>query len=199
VQAAQGHEMTTTAIPNWTNKGVLPPVNPLLTTSAERSPYRVKLLDVVMLFATSSERFKILRGFLDYRAELHGMALVQGFQWLNGSFSEHVEVLEMRPPKDIDVVSFVDMPPGFAPTPAQYAVLDHDQAKVTYWVDSYFVEMNLLPPDNLIKQSTYWYSLWSHRRTQEWKGYLEIDLSPAEDASASAWLNAQMAGRGAPW
>lgn len=190
--------MTTTAIPNWTNRGVLPPVNSLQATSAERSPYRVKLLDVVMQFATSPERCKILRGFLDYRAELHSMALIRGFQWLDGSFSEDVEMLEKRAPKDIDVVSFVHMPAGFAPTQQQLDVLDHDQAKATFLVDSYFVEINLLPPDNLIKQSTYWYSMWSHRRTQEWKGYLEIDLSPAEDAAASAWLNAQMAGGVAP-
>jgi len=186
--------MTTTAIPNWTNRGVLPPVNSLQATSAERSPYRVKLLDLVMRFSTSPERLKILRGFLDYRAGLHGMALIKGFQWLDGSFSEDVELLELRAPKDIDVVSFVHTPVGFAPTPQQLDVLDHDQAKATFLVDSYFVEVNLLPPDNLMKQSTYWYSMWSHRRTQEWKGYLEIDLSPAEDAAASAWLSAQMAG-----
>lgn len=186
--------MTTVAIPNWTNKGVLPPVNSLQATSAERSPYSVKLLDVVMQFATSPERCKILRGFLHYRAGLHSMALTQGFQWLDGSFSEDVELLENRPPKDIDVVSFVYVPAGFAPTQQELEVLDHDQAKSTFLVDSYFVEINLLPPDNLIKQSTYWYSMWSHRRTQEWKGYLEIDLSPAEDIAASAWLNVQMAG-----
>jgi hypothetical protein len=186
--------MPTVAIPNWTNRGVLPPVNALQATSAERSPYKVKLLDVVMRFATSTERCQILKGFLDYRAALHSMALTQGFQWLDGSFSEDVELLEMRAPKDIDVVSFVNTPAGFAPTPQQLDVLDHDLAKTTFLVDSYFVEINLLPPDNLIKQSTYWYSMWSHRRTQEWKGYLEIDLSPAEDTAASAWLSAQMAG-----
>jgi hypothetical protein len=186
--------MPTVAIPNWTNRGVLPPIHALQATSAERSPYKVKLLDVVMHFATSHERCLILKGFLDYRAALHSMALAQGFQWLDGSFSENVELLEKRPPKDIDVVSFVHIPAGFAPTPQQLDVLDHDQAQATFSVDSYFVEINLLPPDNLIKKTTYWYSMWSHRRTQEWKGYLQIDLSPAEDAAASAWLSAQMAG-----
>lgn len=190
--------MTTVAIPNWTNKGVLPPVNSLQATSAERSPYTVKLLDMVMRFATSTERCNILKGFLDYRAALHSMALTQGFQWLDGSFSEDVELLQKRAPKDIDLVSFVHIPVGFAPTPAQLDVLDHDHAKVTYLVDSYFVEINLLPPDNLIKKSTYWYSMWSHRRNQDWKGYLQVDLSPIEDAVAATWLNAQMAGGAAP-
>lgn len=186
--------MPTVAIPKWTNRGVLPPMNALQATSAERSPYRVKLLDVVMRFATSQARCQILKGFLDYRAALHSMALIQGFQWLDGSFSEDVELLENRPPKDIDVVSFVHTPTAFPATPIDPDVLDHDHAKANYLVDSYFVEINRLPPDNLIRTSTYWYSMWSHRRTQEWKGYLEIDLSPVEDAGASAWLAAQMAG-----
>lgn len=190
--------MPTVAIPNWTNRGVLPPVNALQATSAERSPYKVKLLDVVMRFGTSTERCQILKGFLDYRAALHSMTLTQGFQWLDGSFSENIELLERRAPKDIDVVSFIHTPAGFPAMPMDPDVLDHDHAKATYLVDSYFVEINLLPPDNLVRQSTYWYSMWSHRRTQEWKGYLEIDLSPAEDAVASAWLSAQMAGGVAP-
>lgn len=190
--------MTTAAIPAWTPRGVLPPVNSVQATSAERSPYQVKLLDMVMRFATSPERCKILKGFLDYRGVLHSMGLSRGFQWLDGSFAEHVELLELRAPKDIDVVSFVHSPPNFSPSAAQLDVLDHDHAKASYLVDSYFVEINLLPPDNLVKLSTYWYSMWSHRRNQDWKGYLQLDLSPSEDVAASAWLNAQMAGGSTP-
>lgn len=190
--------MTTVAIPAWTPRGVLPPVDSVQATSAERSPYQVKLLDVVMRFATSPERCKILKGFLNYRGHLHGMGLSQGFQWLDGSFAEHLELLEQRAPKDIDVVSFVHTPANFSPSPVQWDVLDHDHAKATFLVDSYFVEINLLPPDNLVKQSTYWYSMWSHRRNQDWKGYLQLDLSPAEDAMASTWLNAQMPGGSTP-
>lgn len=190
--------MTMVAIPAWTPRGVLPPVNSVQATSAERSPYQVKLLDVVMRFSTSPERCKILKGFLEYRSALHGMGIQQGFQWLDGSFSEHVEWLEQRAPRDIDVVSFIHVPTSFAPSAADWDVLDHDSAKTTFLVDSYFVEMNLLAPDNLIRQSTYWYSMWSHRRNQDWKGYLQLDLAPAEDAAASAWLNAQMRGGSAP-
>jgi hypothetical protein len=186
--------MTTVAIPAWTARGVLPPTNSVQATSAERSPYLVKLLDVVMRFATSPERCRILKGFLEYRCALHGMGLQHGFQWLDGSFAEHVELLEQRAPKDIDVVNFVHVPPNFSPTLDQVNVLDHDHAKAVYSVDSYFVEVNLLPVENLVKQSTYWYSMWSHRRNQEWKGYLQLDLCSADDALAAAWLNSQMAG-----
>jgi hypothetical protein len=43
--------------------------------------------------------------------------LNQGFQWLDGSFAEQIELLEGRPPKDIDVVSF----PLCQPKPAHAA------------------------------------------------------------------------------
>lgn len=103
--------MTTVAIPEWNTLGLLPPTDPADPTSAERSPYPVALLDVILRFAISPERCKVLKGFLDYRAALHGMGLVSGFQWLDGSFTEQVETLERRPPKDIDVVTFVHTVP----------------------------------------------------------------------------------------
>lgn len=190
--------MPTVAIPAWSPQGVLPPINSLSATSADRSPYEVTLLDLVMRFATSQARCQILQGFLAYRSELHAMGLQQGFQWVNGSFAENVELLEMRDPKDVDVVTFLHLPTPFNPTPRQDLVLDHDHAKATFRVDAYIVEINLLPLDNLIKQSTYWYSMWSHRRNQAWKGYLQVDLSPAEDAATQTWLAAHMAGGVAP-
>lgn len=180
--------MTTVAIPAWNAQGLLPPIDPASPTSVERSPYQVTLLDVVLRFATSPERCRILSGFLEYRAALHGMGLVNGFQWLNGSFTEQVETLEHRAPKDIDVVTFVHTPDDFAPSDEQLRMLDHDAAKARFLVDSYFVEINQGPPEVLIERSVYWYSMWSHRRNQAWKGYLQIDLSPADDTDARQHL-----------
>jgi len=37
--------MTTITIPEWNTKGLLPPINPVQPTSAERSPYPVALWD----------------------------------------------------------------------------------------------------------------------------------------------------------
>jgi len=181
--------MTTVAIPQWNTQGLLPPINPSEPISVERSPYRIALLDLVMRFATSSERCQILRGLLDYRAELHGMGLVNGFQWLDGSFTEHIEVLDRRHPNDIDVVTFSHIPDGFSPSDSQLTTLDHDAAKTRYRVDSYFVELNQLPPESIVERSTYWYSMWSHRRNQDWKGYLQIDLNPTHDADGRERLN----------
>lgn len=186
------------AIPNWTPQGLIPPVNLTQPTGADRSPYEVRLLDVVMRFATSPKRIQILQGYLNYRKALHDMGLQQGFQWLDGSFAENIELLEQRAPKDVDVVSFLQIPDNFNPTPAQDQVLDTSQAKAMFLVDAYIVELNLLPLNNLVKQSAYWYSMWSHKRNQAWKGYLQVDLSPTEDAVTQSWLTAHTAGGVAP-
>lgn len=174
--------MTTVAIPEWNALGLLPPIDSTEPTSAQRSPYPVALLDVILRFSTSPERRRVLKGLLDYRAALHGMGLTEGFQWLDGSFAEHVELLERRPPNDIDVVSFVQVPDHFAPTDAQIAALNRDAARQHFLVDSYLVELNQLPPQAIVGRSAYWYGVWSHRRNQAWKGYLQIDLNPAHDA-----------------
>jgi len=180
--------MTTVTIPEWTTKGLLPPINPVQPASAERSPYSVTLLDLVMRFACSTERRRILLGLLDFRAALHTVGLIQGFQWLDGSFLEHVEKLENRAPRDIDVVTFVNVPDDFTQTEEALAIFDHNAIKTQFLVDSYLVELNLLPPENLVRQSAYWYSLWSHRRNEDWKGYLQIDLNPTHDQEARRYL-----------
>lgn len=180
--------MNTVAIPEWNVLGLIPPIDPELPTNPQRSPYPVTLLDVVMRFSTSVERRTILAGFLEYRTALHRVGIVEGFQWLDGSFMEDVETLERRAPLDIDVVTFLHVPSDFAPSEDDLAALEHDAAKSQFHVDSYFVELNELPPEALIAQSAYWYSMWSHRRNQAWKGFLQIDLNHSDDAQAKQWL-----------
>ena len=180
--------MTTVSIPAWNEMGLLPPIDPDLPTSPQRSPYSVTLLDVVMRFSTSTERRKVLCGFLDYRAGLHKIGFCKGFQWLDGSFLEDVEILERRPPKDIDVVSFLRAPENPIPPDADLSVLDHDAVKIRHLVDSYFVELDEIYSEEAVITSAYWYSVWSHRRNQAWKGFLQIDLMPTEDEQVRQWL-----------
>ena len=66
--------------------------------------------------------------------------------------------------------------------------VEHSAAKATFSVDSYFVELDQIPPRELVLLSSYWYSMWSHRRNQAWKGFLQVELAPNEDAEALAWL-----------
>ena len=183
--------MTNVAIPDWNSLGLLPPMDPAIPAGSERSPYRVTLTDVVTRFATSPERRLILQGWLNFRSALHNMGLTEGFQWLNGSFMEHVEVLEHRPPRDMDVVTFLKAPTTFLPTPKQAEALDHDHVKRIYLIDSYLIEIDQMDRRNLIRKAAYWYSIWSHRRNQAWKGYLEVDLNPAFDQQVREWLNQQ--------
>ncbi len=187
--------MTTVAIPDWNAQGVIPPINNLQPTLADRSPYTVSLTDVVFRFGLSAERRTVLDGFLRYRAALHAAGLVQGFQWLDGSFLEHVELLESRPPNDIDVVTFYKLPVGktqqdlHAQTPDIFPNNRDSQQtmKANYHVDAYTVHLGMVS-ERLVKQGTYWYSMWSHRRNQIWKGYVQVDLAPVEDAAALAAL-----------
>ena len=185
-------------IPKWNPQGVLPPVDPNAPTLKYRSPYAISLNDFVLRFGTSSERINLLNNLLSFRSGLHGADLVKGFQWLDGSFLENIESLESRSPRDIDVVTFYYLPASHS---QKSFGKDHSQLfknsynKNKYHMDAYFIDLNSGVPEFLISESTYWYSLWSHRRNTLWKGYLQIDLSPNDDHIARDKLN-KMLNRG---
>ncbi|MEY2341912.1 hypothetical protein AB4090_07350 [Acidithiobacillus sp. IBUN Pt1247-S3] len=179
-------------IPAWNNAGVLPPVRPSSPGNSEdRSPYFVELTTLVDRFAMSPERIVIFDGLLRFRADIHRAGIVSGFQWLDGSFLEQVELLEGRPPRDMDVVSFVDLSgvDQRALVREHSTLFDHQQAKDCYSVDAYFFQVGGRLDADSIKRVAYWYSMWSHRRDGLWKGFVQIELDPAQDADARAVLN----------
>lgn len=172
-------------IPNTTGNGVLPPIYPgAQGVSPARAPYQTSLSEFIRHYATSVERINIMKGFCEYRKCLHALGIRNGFQWINGSFAENIEMLENRPPNDIDVVTFFELPDGATQQSLVEAnktlFCDHDAIKRNYKVDGYWVVIDHINVELLIKKSVYWYSLWSHRRTLEWKGFLEIPLIDAE-------------------
>jgi hypothetical protein len=192
--------MSRVSIPAWNPQGVIPPVDVLDPISSTRSPYPVSLTDLALRFGTSPARLTILDGLLRFRAALHTVGLVDGFQWIDGSFLEDVETLESRPPNDLDVVTFYNLPAGITQRDLVALNVDlfvHDQAKATYQVDSYFQGLDT-SSERLVRSSAYWYSVWSHRRNQAWKGYLEVGLDPADDPAANALLASATATGGAP-
>lgn len=73
------------------------------------------------------------------------------------------------------------------------ALLDETQGNENHCamglVDGYFVELDHESPETLVEHSAYWYSMWSHTRNMAWKGYLQIDLSPAGDSNVQERLN----------
>ena len=197
--------MATVVIPSWNANGVIPPVSSAGPTSAERSPYVVSLSEFVLRFATSTKRSHILSGFLRYRGRLHTAGLTTGFQWLDGSFLENIEVTETRDPNDLDVVTFFSLPVGVTQQQVQARALDafpltagaRASFKNTFFVDPYFVSLGSRA-QLLVQQSAYRYSMWSHRRDSTWKGYLQIDLDPGEDALAAIQLKAPVISGGSP-
>ena len=100
----------------------------------------------------------------------------------------------------MDVVTFFRLPPGVS----QAEILQHapwlvDQAanKAAFHVDGYLVHLGM-DPERLARQCAYWYSLWSHRRNLLWKGFVQVDLAPAEDSLAAATLASITAAGGRP-
>lgn len=67
------------------------------------------------------------------------------------------------------------------------ATADQAKVKAAFRVDGYLVHLGM-DPERLTRQSAYWYSVWSHRRNQVWKGFVQVDLAAAEGTAATATL-----------
>jgi hypothetical protein len=185
-------------VPVWNSRGWIDPIDVLAPTSVNRSPYVVSLRDFVLEFATTPRRASVLGGLLQYRSELHTAGLKNGFQWLDGSFLENVELLESRDPGDVDVVTYYQMPTNqtqaslkaLSPDTFPVNAAEHKALKDRLHVDAYTMMLDQ-PPQVLVKMTAYWYSMWAHRRDFAWKGFVQVDLAPLEDALATAALVAQ--------
>ena len=180
-------------IPDWSIHGTLPPIRPGTdATSTDRSPYPASPLDLCLRFGQTPERRQILRGLLELRVELRTAGLTDGFQWIDGSFSEDCEGTRGRPPGDVDVVTFV--PFGDEASQRRLIASHRDLffpqvAKARFRVDHYLVPTDVEFDANQARRVAYWYSLWSHRRADErWKGFVELSLSDI-DTHARAWLD----------
>jgi hypothetical protein len=182
-----------TTIPSWSSAGVLPPIRPSAPgNSPDRSPNVVNLSTFVERFAISPERMNILEGLLRFRGELRRAGITSGFQWLDGSFLEQVEILERREPRDMDVVTFFNLPQGEDQNSLvrHYGMLfDHKHVKEIFALDAYFIVLGGPLDTGSVRRVSYWYSLWSHRRDGLWKGFVHIDLDSAQDGDAQAILN----------
>jgi hypothetical protein len=166
-------------IPRWNSIGILPPFDENNPTSSSRSPYMSSLDELALHFCESPQRQKIFRGFLEYRNWLQDIGIKSGFQWIDGSFLEHVEMIESREPQDLDVVTFYKLPPGKTQEDLSSTSKDlfsPNFTKTKYQVDAYYVQLDSESPEYLVKQTSYWYSLWSHRRNRIWKGFIQINL-----------------------
>lgn len=162
--------------------------------SAKRSPYEISIIDFIEDYSFNAKRIEILFGLLGFRKRLYDMGCNSGFQWINGSFCEDCERLRKRPPNDIDIVTFLDIPENFdfmAPENSLFQEKANNASQ--YYVDSYFMELGVNADASYIQQVAYWYSLWSHQKdTDLWKGFLSIRLSPEEDLRAMEILDSKI-------
>ena len=181
-------------IPKWSHDGLIPPVNEASPASQDRSPYETNVASLTDRFGFNLDRCQILQGYLSHRGELHSMGLTEGFQWINGSFTENIEAIEGRHPNDIDVVTFLPQEISILESldPDQMRLLtDQPWIKDQYKVD-FYVQSLRDDPEALVSMCTYWYSMWSHRRSMQWKGFLKIPLDPANDTRAGEVLSARI-------
>ncbi|EPK8553330.1 DUF6932 family protein [Pseudomonas aeruginosa] len=180
-------------IPLWNHQGIIPPIDESNPTSPVRAPYQTDMVQIVERYATTFERCDVLEGFLSHRAQIHRMGIASGFQWLDGSFMENVELLEGRHPNDMDVVMFADIPKAveqaLQPQDIQMLV-DNPWIKENYKVDFYLLPLSE-SPETLIEMAAYWYSMWSHRRSMQWKGFLSVRLESGLDQNALDLLRAR--------
>ncbi len=179
-------------IPNFDYNLVMPPHLGNPTAPGDVSPYKCTSVELCEKFAVSAKRIEILRGFLSFRKKLNDFSLLQGFQWLDGSFLEDVETRESRSPNDLDVVTIywsydlifqnnlVTSFPEF---------VNFQLSKQNYKVDHYPFDAGFSPIAT-VEQSRYWVQLFSHNRDMIWKGMLQIALNtPTSDAVALEYLN----------
>ena len=151
------------------------------------SPYEADALEVVSTFATTSRRCEILRGLLDHRTALRALGIVDGFQWLDGSF------VEDKVPNDVDVVTFLHRPPA-ASQPAEMVRLlggnpdVFDRGRVKAMVDFFYVDLDGIP-EAIVDLTRYWAGVFAHcRATLVWKGMVKISLADVNDADARTLL-----------
>ena len=98
-----------------------------------------------------------------------------------------------REPNDIDLATFLRLPTGqtqqtFAE--AYPLLFDSQDSKNRYGADAYPIVLDGNNPSYLVARAAYWNSIWSHDRSHQMEGYLEIDLSDSEDAAARAAFEA---------
>lgn len=179
-------------IPNFDHNNVLPPHLGNPTDRAHLSPYPCSILELCHRFSTSKQRIHILKNFVEFRQRMTSVGIIYGFQWLDGSFMEDIELLENRPPSDLDVVTFYG---GLSIDDQTKLRIDFPEfvnpvlAKNTYFLDHYAVDYSYRP-DVTVEMTRYWIQLFTHNRNGVWKGMLRLALNTdIDDQHAIDFLN----------
>jgi hypothetical protein len=170
-------------IPEFDHNHVLPPHKGNPALPGDVSPYLCDITEFCERFGTSKKRLQILKGFLEFRLKIYELDIVDGFQWLDGSFTQNIELSENRDPNDIDVLTLYK---GFRNTDSDSIIANSFQefvspklSKANYSVDHYpFPYADI--PEQTVELTRYWVQLFSHNRSGVWKGMLRIEFENKE-------------------
>lgn len=180
------------AIPNFNHNNVLPPHlgNPALP--GDLSPYSCTISDLCYRFATSKKRIEILKGYITFRKKMTSIGIIEGFQWLDGSFLENIEVSEGRDPNDLDAVTFYsgNSSPDIGHIMSLFPEFSSSSlSKTIYGLDHYPVDFTYLPIVT-VEITRYWIQLFTHNRANVWKGILHLPINTdKDDQDALDYLN----------
>lgn len=179
-------------IPYFNHNNVLPPHKSSPVNKDDISPYSCTILELCYHFSTSKIRIEILKKFILFRQRMNTFQITDGFQWVDGSFVENIEVSENRDPSDLDVVTFCR---GLDPNKISDIhnkfpeFIDFNLSKQNYSVDHYPVDY-CYDPDITVELTKYWLQLFTHNRIGIWKGILKLSLNtPNDDNDALNYLN----------
>lgn len=183
-------------IPTLENNGLLPPYVGDPTLSQNHSPYKTTTLEIAQRFCATPARRELFRGLLGYRAELAALGIVNGFQWINGSFTADIEAMEGRDPRDIDILTFYHRPIAARDDIAWTMLVrantqTFDPRELKQRFHCHVVHAVDLggPGERTVIVTSFFNSLFSHQRlTKRWKGMLRVELNPALDAAAAAHI-----------
>ena len=174
--------------------GVLPPHNGSrnggTVSQADLSPFRATTLELCQKFGTTPERRNILRGYLQMRARLSDLQVVDGFQWVDGHFLEDYEKRTRKSPEHIRVVTFCRTSPLIADP--NYARLFEPLKTISATRAAFNVDHNLIPltwpAQDIIEATRFYSAMLSHSDNGVWKGYVRINLNTPQDDTAAQEL-----------
>ncbi|OJW74911.1 hypothetical protein [Spirosoma sp. 48-14] len=179
-------------IPDFDHNYVLPPHLGDPTEPSHLSPYSSSILEICQKFGTSPNRVQILKNLVEFRRNMTNLGIIEGFQWLGGSFMQDIETLETRAPRDLDIVTFHGLL-----TTHQFSLIIHSfpefrssvLSKKNFLLDHYPVDY-CFKPEVTVEHTRYWIQLFTHTRLGLWKGMVRIELNtPFDDQAALDYLN----------
>ncbi|RLK03090.1 DUF6932 family protein [Tenacibaculum discolor] len=179
-------------IPDFDHNNVIPPHIGNPTLQEHLSPYNCSTLELCQSLGRTKERVLILKGLLEFRQKMTNLGIIEGFQWIDGSFTENIEKSERRHPNDLDIVTFFKGLKGDKIKEIKtnfVEFIDPNMAKSNYNLDHYLVDYSF-DPDVTVEMTRYWIQLFSHNRLGVWKGILRLELNTVDtDKQALDYLN----------